>query len=76
MSFDNGEEQLLTIKEVASLLRVHPDTVRRWVRNKSIPAHRYGNNGTIRLLMSEIETPDNELGEAEENQLGFGHAPT
>ncbi len=36
------DEHLLTVVEVADLLRVSPSTVRRWVRDGDVPAFRIG----------------------------------
>ena len=44
---DNGEE-LLTLKETARLLRVHPRTVWRWCRNGRVVAVKIGHEWRIR----------------------------
>src|SRR5690606_3196969 len=44
----NGDVEFLTVDEVASLLRVHSQTVRRWVRDESIPYVRAGRRGRSR----------------------------
>ena len=36
------DEQLLTVAEVAELLRVAPSTVRRWIRDGDVSAHQVG----------------------------------
>ena len=36
------EEEYLTVAEAATLLRVAPSTVRRWIREGDVPAHRIG----------------------------------
>jgi len=36
------DEQYLTVAEAATLLRVAPSTVRRWIRQGDIPAYRLG----------------------------------
>ncbi len=33
-------DELLTVEEVAEMARVHPETVRRWIKNKRLPAAR------------------------------------
>jgi excisionase family DNA binding protein len=35
-------ERLLTIKETANWVRVHPGTIRRWIKDGSLPAIRVG----------------------------------
>lgn len=36
------DEEFLTVAEAATLLRVAPSTVRRWIREGDVPAHRVG----------------------------------
>jgi excisionase family DNA binding protein len=36
------DEDLLTVAEAATLLRVAPSTVRRWIREGDVPAQRIG----------------------------------
>jgi excisionase family DNA binding protein len=36
------DEEYLTVAEAATLLRVAPSTVRRWIREGDVPAHRIG----------------------------------
>jgi len=41
----NEMNSLLTVQEVANLLRVRPDTVRRWSDQGILKAYRLGNRG-------------------------------
>jgi excisionase family DNA binding protein len=36
------DEEFLTVAEAATLLRVAPSTVRRWIREGDVPAYRIG----------------------------------
>ena len=36
------DEEFVTVDEAATLLRVAPSTVRRWIREGDVPAHRIG----------------------------------
>jgi excisionase family DNA binding protein len=36
------DEEFLTVTEAATLLRVAPSTIRRWIREGDVPAHRIG----------------------------------
>jgi excisionase family DNA binding protein len=36
------DEEYLTVAEAATLLRVAPSTIRRWIRQGDVPAHRIG----------------------------------
>jgi excisionase family DNA binding protein len=49
--------ELLTVKETASLLRLHPMTVRRLIERGAIPAVQLAGKGTaIRIDAAELET--------------------
>ena len=48
--------RLLTVKETAALLDLHPMTVRRKIERGEIPALRLGNKGTsIRIDEAELQ---------------------
>lgn len=46
-------EQMLTVGEVGEWLRVHPDTVRRWIDGGELPGLKVGR--TYRVPESEVE---------------------
>lgn len=46
------DRELLTIDEVAAWLRVHPETVRRWLRTGELQALKIG--GTYRVPRSVV----------------------
>jgi excisionase family DNA binding protein len=52
----NGEHMtdMLTVREVARLLHVHPNTLRRWSRNGRIRAYRITPRGDRRFKREEI----------------------
>ncbi len=45
--------QLITVKQAADLLSVHPQTIMRWVRNRTLPSARIG--GSIRIDQNRVE---------------------
>jgi excisionase family DNA binding protein len=48
--------ELLTVKETASLLRLHPITVRRMIEQGAIPAVQLAGKGTsIRIPLSALQ---------------------
>jgi len=47
-------KQLLTVSEVARLLYVHPNTVRRWERMGVLPAYRLGPRGDRRFRREDV----------------------
>jgi excisionase family DNA binding protein len=49
-----ADETMLTVEEVASRLRVHPQTVRRWIRSGEITAVRLGTKAGFRVRTSEL----------------------
>jgi excisionase family DNA binding protein len=48
------EDELLTIEQVAERLQVHPDTVRRYIREKKLRAIRLSNTN-LRVRRSEFD---------------------
>jgi excisionase family DNA binding protein len=52
----NGEHisDMLTVREVARLLHVHPNTLRRWSNNGRIKAYRITPRGDRRYRREEI----------------------
>jgi excisionase family DNA binding protein len=47
--------QMLTVREVANLLHVHPNTVRRWSDMGLLRAHRLGYRCDRRYRVDDIE---------------------
>jgi excisionase family DNA binding protein len=47
-------ERMLSVKQVASILSVHPNTVRRWEREGLLKAYRVGPRGSLRFAEDEI----------------------
>jgi len=64
----NGEHMsdLLTVREVARLLHVHPNTLRRWSKDGRIKAYRITARGDRRFKREEIERFLAELSEVKD----------
>lgn len=43
-----------TVKEVAEMLQVNPETVRRWIRDKKLGAEKTSNKGGNKILETEL----------------------
>jgi excisionase family DNA binding protein len=54
MQRNDSDKQLLTPKEVAHLLGLHPDSVRRAIRSGELEAVRIGPRGRYRVSRSAI----------------------
>ncbi len=54
------DDEILTIEEAAQLMKVNPETVRRWIRRGELPVIKRGNVVRIRksTLLREQECPD------------------
>ena len=51
-------DEILTIEEAAQLLKVNPETIRRWIRRGELPVIKRGNVVRIRkstLLEEQVE---------------------
>jgi excisionase family DNA binding protein len=46
---------LLTLKEVTKAMRVSESTVRRWVRDGSLPAYKIGKRGQLRVSKIDLD---------------------
>ncbi len=55
MDNPNGAGMLMTTSQVAHLLHVHPNTVRKWVSEGLLSAYRLGPRGDRRFTHEEID---------------------
>ena len=55
MANDEHMDDMLTVREVAQLLHVHPNTLRRWSNNGRIRAYRITPRGDRRYKREEID---------------------
>ena len=56
MLSNHGTEKLLTVAEVAELLHVHPNTLRRWSDEGKIASYRITVRGDRRFRMGDVES--------------------
>jgi excisionase family DNA binding protein len=54
MTRQNGVDDLLTVREVARLLNIHINTVRRWSNQGVLKAYRIGPRGDRRFKREDI----------------------
>jgi len=54
MEINNYVEPMLTVREVAELLHIHSNTVRRWSDRGIIKAYRITNRGDRRFRREDI----------------------
>jgi len=55
MTNHNGINGMLTISEVARLLNVHINTVRRWSNQGALKSYRIGSRGDRRFRQEDID---------------------
>ena len=68
----NGKEQMFTATEVAHLLNVHINTVRRWSNQGILKTYRIGPRGDRRFSPDVLEEFLIQNGDNNHNG-GFGH---
>ena len=54
MLIDNNISHLLTISEVASMLHVHPNTLRQWTNQGIIKTYRISQRGDRRFAREDV----------------------
>jgi excisionase family DNA binding protein len=54
MGNGDGMSNLMTVREVAELLHVHPNTLRRWSNNGMLMTYRINSRGDRRYKREEI----------------------
>ncbi len=54
MAKDNQTDNMLTVREAAQLLHVHPNTLRRWSDEGRIAAYRIAPRGDRRFTRPDI----------------------
>jgi excisionase family DNA binding protein len=54
MTSDERMSDMLTIREVARLLHIHPNTLRRWSNEGKISAYRINSRGDRRFKREEV----------------------
>ncbi len=50
------EEHWLTVDEAAKRLKVHPESIRRWLREGKMRGHLISRRGGYRIRPAELET--------------------
>jgi excisionase family DNA binding protein len=55
MANDEKMDDMLTVREVARLLHVHPNTLRRWSNNGRIRSYRITPRGDRRYRLRDVE---------------------
>jgi excisionase family DNA binding protein len=54
MLIDNNISHMLTISEVASMLHVHPNTLRQWTNQGIIKTYRISQRGDRRFAREDV----------------------
>lgn len=49
------EKRLLTMEEISQMLRVHPNSVRRWAEEGQLKCYRVGIRGDQRFKIGDVD---------------------
>lgn len=60
MKKDNKLSELLTLSKTSQILKVHPNTLRKWDKKGILKAVRFGQRGDRRYKKEDIEKFTNE----------------
>jgi excisionase family DNA binding protein len=63
------DNEIMTLEEVASFLRLKPQTIYKWAQEKRIPAAKLGKEWRFRRSLIELWLDEQMLGE----DSGFAH---
>ena len=63
------DNEIMTIEEVATYLRLKPQTIYKWAQDKRIPAAKLGKEWRFRRSLIELWLDEQMLGE----DSGFAH---
>lgn len=71
------DEEYLTVTEAATLMRVAPSTIRRWIRDGDLPAYRLGRRrvGLKRGDLNRLVTPVGRGTDRVSNMRGDEYPP-
>ncbi len=58
------DERWFTVAQVAETLRVHPETVRRWLKSGQLEGRNFGGKTGWRIRESDLEAFLNDEGKA------------
>jgi excisionase family DNA binding protein len=67
-----GDNEILTLEEVAAYLRLKPQTIYKWAQEKRIPAAKIGKEWRFRRSVIDRWLDDQMFG----NGSAFGHLRT
>ncbi len=48
------EEATVSVTEASRLTRIHPDTIRRWIKKNILPATRFGEKGMWFIKITDL----------------------
>ncbi len=67
------KDQFLTVKEIAERLRVHPETVRGWLRTGQLAGARLGKRAGFRISEADVQE---FLDQRKKRGLASDHPPS
>jgi len=68
MVTNSKTDKMLTVKDAAEIIHVHPNTLRRWHEKGRIRAYRIGTRGDRRFMQSDIASFVTEFNPYKQNE--------